>query len=245
MNKALTFKNWRKGGKHYVLNATSPNKWTGFQESVIETLKKKFGDDFYIVIWSDREKEYDFYNIPFSKLKHLFTDEHKTTGNFKNRWTAVIDDGNFLMHANSRLAVSIKSDYGNLYLVNEKLKEIIGSDLETFEIENEYFEGEKKQRLTNYYERNPRLRMAAIKAHGLACIACGFNFKKTYGDQGDGFIEVHHLKPVSSLAESTAVCPINDMTVVCSNCHRMLHRDKDKILSIEELRELIYTSNQK
>ena len=61
MNKALTFKNWRTGGKYYVLNATSPNKWTGFQESVIDRLKKKFGDDFYIVIWSDRTKENDFF----------------------------------------------------------------------------------------------------------------------------------------------------------------------------------------
>ena len=243
MNKALTFINWRTGGKHYILNATSPNKWTGFQESVIDKLKKKFIDDFYIVIWSDRAKENDFYNIPFSKLKHLFTDEHKTTGNFKNRWTAVINDGNFLMHANSRLAVSIKEDYGNLHLDDGKFEQIIGTDLESFEIENEYFEGEKKKRLSNYYERNPRLRIAAIKAHGLECMVCGFNFKKVYGDQGDGFIEVHHLKLVSSLVESTAVCPINDMTVVCSNCHRMLHRSKDNTLTVDELKKMISIRN--
>ncbi|MCP3940508.1 MAG: hypothetical protein GY710_03385 [Desulfobacteraceae bacterium] len=241
MNKALTFKNWRSGGKYYVLNATSPNKWTGFQESVIDRLKKNFDDDFYIVIWSDRSKENDFYNIPFSKLMHLFTDEHKTTGKFKNRWTAVIDDGNFLMHANSRLAVSINDDYGNLHIEDEKFKEIIRSDLESFEIENEYFEGEEKKRLSNYYERNPRLRIAAIKAHGLECKVCGINFRKVYGDQGDGFIEVHHIKPVSTLVESKAVCPINDMTVVCSNCHRMLHRSKDNILTVDELKRMIIT----
>jgi hypothetical protein len=239
MNKALTFKNWRTGGKYYVLNATSPKKWSGFQKSVIDKLKKKFGDDFYIVIWSDRSKENDFYNIPFSKLKHLFTDEHKMTGKFKNRWTAEIIDGNFLMHANSRLAVSIKEDYGNLHIDDGKFEKIIGTDLESFDIENEYFECEIKKRLSNYYERNPKLRIAAIKAHGFECNVCGFNFKKIYGDQGDGFIEVHHLKPVSSLVESTAVCPINDVTVVCSNCHRMLHRSKDSTLTVDELKKMI------
>lgn len=239
MNKALTFRNWRSGGKHYVLNATSSNKWTGFQESVIDKLKKKFGDDFYIVIWSNRNEEDDFYNIPFYKLKHLFTDEHKTTGNFTNRWTAVIDDGIFLMHANSSLAVSIKEDYGNLHIGNEKFVTVICDDLESFEIENEYFEGERKKRFSNYYERNPKLRIAAIEIHGLKCKVCGFDFEKVYGNHGAGFIEVHHLKPVSSLSESTAVCPINDMTVVCSNCHRMLHRNKDCLLAVDELKMMI------
>ncbi|SDU67009.1 hypothetical protein [Desulfobacula phenolica] len=68
MNKAFKFKNWNTGGKHYVLNATSHNKWVGFQKSVIEKLKKKFGDDFYLVIWTDRQKDNDFFNIPFKKL---------------------------------------------------------------------------------------------------------------------------------------------------------------------------------
>lgn len=245
MNKALSFKNWRSGGKHYVLNATSPNKWTGFQESVINKLKKQFGDDFYIVIWSDRAKDNDFYNIPFRKLKHLFTDEHKTTGNFKNRWTAIIQDGHFLMHANSRLAVNIKEDYGNSHSDDNAVEKIIGADLSHFELENEYFEGERKKRLSNYYERNPKLRIAAIKAHGFECSVCGFSFKKFYGKHGDGFIEVHHLKPVSTLKTSTSVCSINDMTVVCSNCHRMLHRNKDKVLSTEELRKLISLTAKK
>lgn len=246
MNKALSFQNWRSGGKHYVLNATSPNKWSGFQESVINRLKKKYGDDFYIVILSDRGKKNDFYNIPFKKLKHLFIDEHKTTGNFKNRWAAIIQDGQFLMHANSRLAVDIKEDYGNMHSDDDNEVElIIDIDLSNFELENEYFEGEKKKRLSNFYERNPKLRIAAIKTHGFECAVCGFNFRKIYGKHGDGYIEVHHLKPVSTLEVSTSICPVNDMAVVCSNCHRMLHRNKGKVLSIEELQALILIEAEK
>ena len=29
MNKAKELKNWRRGGNHYVLRATSDNKWVG------------------------------------------------------------------------------------------------------------------------------------------------------------------------------------------------------------------------
>ncbi|HLG77135.1 MAG TPA: hypothetical protein VKX46_12025 [Ktedonobacteraceae bacterium] len=35
------------------------------------------------------------------------------------------------------------------------------------------------------------------------------------------------------------VDPATDMAVVCANCHRMIHRDPDRPLSIEELRQII------
>jgi 5-methylcytosine-specific restriction enzyme A len=70
-------------------------------------------------------------------------------------------------------------------------------------------------------------------------MACGFDFEEKYGDRGSKFIEVHHLKPVSSLEKETIVDLKTEMTVVCSNCHRMIHRKKDKILSLEELRKII------
>jgi predicted HNH restriction endonuclease len=239
MNKALTFKNWNRGGRYYLLNATSDIKWTGFQESVIEKLQAKFGDEFFLVIWTDREKENDFYNIPFKKVKHVFTERHKTTGNFKNRWTATIVNDKFMMHSNSKLAIDIRNDYGNMHTDEYNLELHVTEDLSSYEFENEYFEGVRKSRLSSYYERNPRLRTAAIKIHGLACKVCGFDFNKFYGEHGAGFIEVHHLKPVSSIRTLTNVSPENDMTVVCSNCHRMLHRNKDRTLNPLELRKLL------
>lgn len=240
MNKALNLKNWNRGGNHYVLNATSSNRWVGFQETVIEKLKTKFGDDFFLVIQTNRNKEDDYFNIPFRKLKHLFTEEHKTTGKFPNRWTATIINDQFLMHSNSQLAVDIKENYGNQHIAQDSdvLKQI-EDDLKNYEIENEYFEGERKYRLSSFYERNPKLRAAVIKAHGFVCKACGFDFEKKYGTHGIGFIEVHHLKPVCELKASTKVCPVNDMTVLCSNCHRILHRKKNEILSVDDLKCLI------
>ena len=240
MNKALEFENWRRGGNHYVLWATSDNRWVGFQESVIKELKSKFEDDFFLVIGSNKKVENDFYKIPFRKVKHLFVEEHKTTGRYPNRWTSIILDDQFLMHSNSQLAVNIKDDYGNLRSGNSGIEVRINEDLADLELENEYFEGQKKSRLSSFYERNPKLRLAAIKTHGLSCKVCGFDFKNCYGDLGSGFIEVHHLKPVSTLEASTKVSPENDMTVVCSNCHRMLHRKRDMVLTPAQLKALLH-----
>lgn len=109
MNQALNIKNWDDGGNNYVLKASAHNKWSGFQESVIIDLSNKFADEFNIVIWSDEQKDDDYYCIPFKKIKHLFAEEHKTTGKFPNRWTAIIRDHQFLMHSNSQLSVDISA----------------------------------------------------------------------------------------------------------------------------------------
>jgi len=113
------------------------------------------------------------------------------------------------------------------------------SDIESQKYEDEYFEGKKKKKFSSYYERVPKLRAATIKHHGIICKVCGFDFEKVYGKHGSGYIEVHHLAPVSSLKASTKIKPEEDMAVVCSNCHRMIHRQKDNVLSPDELRNLL------
>ena len=115
----------------------------------------------------------------------------------------------------------------------------VSMDVESLEQENEYFEGKRVPRLSSFYERNPRLRTAAVKHHGTVCTVCNFDFSKAYGDRGAGFIEVHHLIPVSCLDESRPVDPVHEMTVLCSNCHRMIHRRRDAVLTPEQLRAIM------
>jgi putative restriction endonuclease len=110
-NYALSIKNWPDGGNNYTLKASAANKWTGFQDSVISKLTDSFGDDFNIIIYSDEQIENDYYCIPFRVLKHLFIPEHKTTGKYPNRWTAIISDDIFRMHSNSELSVDISPYY--------------------------------------------------------------------------------------------------------------------------------------
>lgn len=110
--------------------------------------------------------------------------------------------------------------------------------IDNFTTEIEAKEGAKKQVYTTQYERNPRLREQAIRLHGLTCMACGFNFLQSYGDLGRGFIHVHHIKPLSS-SEERFVNPKTDLIVLCPNCHSMIHRRKDIMLTLDELKKKI------
>ena len=78
-------------------------------------------------------------------------------------------------------------------------------------------------------ERNSTAAKNSKKFHGTSCQACEMDFVTRYGDIGEGFIEAHHLKPISSLEEGVPVKydVASDFAVLCSNCHRMIHRAED------------------
>lgn len=118
------------------------------------------------------------------------------------------------------------------------LAEQVAADLDALASEESGIEGGKKAKLIAYFERNPKLRAAAIAFHGTTCKACGFNFHAAYGEHGKNYIEVHHLVPISTLPEPSSIDPKEDLTVLCSNCHRMIHRRRDAPLSVDELRSL-------
>ena len=66
---------------------------------------------------------------------------------------------------------------------------------------------------------------AFVRLHkGLYCEECGFRPDEHYGsDVADACIEVHHNAPLherSTQGETT----LNDLSCVCANCHRVIHR---------------------
>ena len=87
-------------------------------------------------------------------------------------------------------------------------------------------------------ERNAAIvkakKSAVLKSSGkLCCEVCGFDFKEVYGDLGDGFCEVHHLQPLSK-SDGAVKTEQKDLAIICSNCHRIIHRT-DPMPSIEKL----------
>jgi 5-methylcytosine-specific restriction enzyme A len=78
-------------------------------------------------------------------------------------------------------------------------------------------------------ERNRTAAQQAKKFHGTRCQACDLDFGERYGEIGKGFIEAHHLRPIASLEEGVPVKydVAEDFAVLCSNCHRMIHRLAD------------------
>ena len=102
----------------------------------------------------------------------------------------------------------------------------------------ELWEGGKTTVLVNRYEREPAAREACIAIYGAACSVCSFDFEKVYGVIGQGYIHVHHLRPLSAHGINHRVNPKEDLRPVCPNCHEMLH-SKDPPYTIEELRNLM------
>ncbi len=90
----------------------------------------------------------------------------------------------------------------------------------------------------NRFERDPKARKHCIQIFGTRCAVCGFDFVKTYGKIGAGFIHVHHLRPLSMGRTKHKVDVCRDLRPVCPNCHEMLHRKKPPF-SIEALKARI------
>jgi hypothetical protein len=104
-----------------------------------------------------------------------------------------------------------------------------------------YEEGRRLLRQHRVIERNAQL-VADKKSrfqhtHGhLFCEVCSFDFASVYGPLGDGYAECHHTTPLGHI-EGVRTSRVEDLAVVCSNCHRMLHRPP--FYSVNDLRELV------
>jgi len=96
-------------------------------------------------------------------------------------------------------------------------------------------EGSVCQVTINSYERNPEARRRCIEYYGTICCVCSFNFEEKFGSVAQGFIHVHHLKPLSEIQKEYEVDPIVDLRPICPNCHAIIHLG-GKTRSIEEIK---------
>lgn len=125
-------------------------------------------------------------------------------------------------------------------IVDAVYTDVIAEEIEQYGARTE---GEITSYYGKKYERDPLNRELAIQIHGVTCAACQFNYEQKYGERGRDFIEIHHIKPLSSLGGSTEINPDKDLVPLCANCHRMVHRRKDHVLTIEELRGILQKDN--
>lgn len=112
--------------------------------------------------------------------------------------------------------------------------------LENDELERDFESQEGKELFRQHRVRERDSRLTAEKkkraaAEGeLSCSVCGFSFQAVYGES---YIECHHTVPIS---QGERITRLEDLALVCSNCHRMLHRQiSGEYLSVEELKARI------
>jgi hypothetical protein len=109
--------------------------------------------------------------------------------------------------------------------------------------ESEFDEGRKKLVMHVVRERSARARERAKEAHrartgGMRCSICRFDFEHVYGELGRDFAEVHHAAPLAQSGDRGGPTRLEDLVVVCANCHRMLHRSREW-LTVDALSRLI------
>lgn len=160
----------------------------------------------------------------------------------KGFWS-ITENGIKHLEENQYTTVAIEKMLNNVFEYNDTLDFLVvaeGTYNEKtnkihFYDENEViFEGSLVTKEISYKSRSSKLREAAINYYKvndkIICHICSFDFEEVYGEIGKGYIEIHHVKPIYQYEKTDTKKFLSDalknLMPVCSNCHRMLHREK-------------------
>lgn len=179
----------------------------------------------------------------FAEIKNFIRFSKPVLFKFEDNYIENIPNAkinNYWRHGVREIDASAFNKIKSLAEINKDGTSIYNDDnITSPSLESEFFEGGAKKSYLTIYERDPQAREQAVTIHGYSCMACNFNFENKYGEWGKGYIHVHHLKPISTVNEKSSINPNTDLIVLCANCHSMVHRRKDKVLSFEELKSII------
>ncbi len=141
----------------------------------------------------------------------------------------------------------IRSSFDNVSELTERKRKIL-----TYDENLMITEGIRKNRNVSLYERSRQLREIAIQHYmvngHIKCFACTFDFYDFYGEIGKSYIEIHHLKPVFQYEDEDIKVfwrrALQNLIPACSNCHRMIHRNRQNPLSVEQIKNYINSNGR-
>ena len=205
------------------------NNWT-WKDEVYEVLKELGGDAYFD----------DIYNLVRQRNKVNITSENSMRASIRDIIQKYSSDSDkFLKKEDLFFAVDGKGG-GHWGIRNFEIGEF---DVDLTQNDADFVEGKMAIRKHIVRERNQELIKKAKqnfkKSHNgrLFCEVCNFDFFEHYGKIGDGFIEAHHIKPVSEMKDGEKT-NISDIVMLCSNCHSMIHRKKPWITK-QDLKSLV------
>lgn len=244
----------RKGDNLWVVvnGGADSGEWRLLQRIIVNRKVRRpegAGFKLQIIGFADQGEKYDIHvqkdfaptikKLEFDSDNKIIKSEGRRIGNsLQNRHKLNAVGGKRIREAAKSIALCksfSSSERLADYQENDDLYNDVGAVLESYQ------EGSSVDKFVSTYERNPKLRMEAIRVHGVTCKACGFDFEETYGDYAAGLIHIHHLIPISEVGGLVDVCPETDLVPLCANCHAVVHRKKDKTLSLPELKALLKT----
>lgn len=92
-----------------------------------------------------------------------------------------------------------------------------------------------------------RKRSASLRKNALAlsdgrCTACGSDFGSLLGGRGWRVLQVHHREQLAA-SDVPRWNSVDDLDVVCANCHLLIHSDPTSALSVQTLRAQLKNSD--
>lgn len=83
--------------------------------------------------------------------------------------------------------------------------------------------------------RSPKLRRLALDRARGKCEVCGVDFRKILGGRGERSLVVHHKRQLAS-SDQPQETRIDQLAVVCANCHMLIHEDPKKARKVDDLK---------
>jgi predicted HNH restriction endonuclease len=123
----------------------------------------------------------------------------------------------------------------------EEALHFVGHDLTNHSAELSDLEGAQTEMKLLVRGRSRLLRNAAMERSGGICSVCERDFSKLLAGRGVRVLQVHHLKQLSATDRPT-ITSLKDLTVLCSNCHLLIHLDPKRALSVAELKGMLARS---
>ncbi|WP_053284797.1 HNH endonuclease [Clostridium botulinum] len=161
------------------------------------------------------------------------------------------DTGHFIwiLRPEFKIAIDELIQENKISLKNKDAKEVITIPEEITEEQSQKLKEGAKYRITvNAYERNPKAKKQCIEYYKklnngkVVCQICGFDFGNFYGEEAEGRIHVHHLKPLHEIGEQYKINVINDLIPICPNCHLVIH-SKEPAYKPTDIKRMIKNRN--
>lgn len=150
------------------------------------------------------------------------------------------DEGATITRGTVRKIVKQRDRVAGLIEEVSAMKGLLPGEIHT---SNTYCEGVLRRVLVNAYERSREAVLACKAIKKTTCVICGFDFGARYGADFNGFIHIHHTRPLSQIREGYEVDPETDLEPVCPNCHAVIHYG-GQLRSIDEVRKLLQHNQQ-
>lgn len=212
---------------------------------LIETMQPK-GKDAEIILGRNDT----YFSQKVRNLRSHLTFERDNLAEYKNEKYYITEKGlDFLEdkyeeyeYINSGYFDTEVQKHANLNLLNDNKKHFIPED--------EISEGKLVTTVTKTRQRSAKLRKYSFehykKLGEIKCSVCSFDFCKTYGEKlGKDYIELHHQKPISVYEKNGTITNLDEaikhLVPLCSNCHKMLHRNN---ITVKQLKEVIKTNER-